>query len=95
MSETQSAFILAVREHERLKKLIEENRTQLQSAMNALGFGSFAQDVADGVVYQIVKPNGTFMYYRDIDYIRTAKEGERAGTLSKSKAEEAGFILRK
>jgi hypothetical protein len=42
----------------------------------------------------VVKPKGTFTYFKDLDYVRTAQEGERAGTLSKKEAESLGFALK-
>jgi len=51
--------------------------------------GMFQAD--DGIVYQIVKPSGTFITYKDLNFIRTKRADERAGSLSVKKAQEAGF----
>lgn len=95
MEKEQAEFLAAVKNYEATKKDLEAFRTLLETTMTALGFGSYVQDPSDGTVYKIVKPNGTFVYFRDVEYVRTAQEGERAGTLSKKEAEGAGFILRK
>lgn len=86
-------FIALANEIESLEDALSAKRKNLQEMMLALDVGSFGQDPNNGVVYQIVEPAGTFITFRKIDYIRTKKEGERQGTLSMKKAEEAGFIL--
>lgn len=83
---------------ERIEQINEEKlklQEELELEMKKLGIDTFLQDPETGVVFQIVKPTGTFMYYKEIDYIRTKKEGERQGSLSMKKAEEAGFVLLK
>jgi hypothetical protein len=47
------------------------------------------------LVYKIVVPKGKYMYFDAIDYVRTKKETEKSGDLSKKAAEEAGFVLSK
>ena len=95
MEETQTKFLDLVKTYEDLQNRLSEVRGQLEEAMKNLGVGTMLQDPSTGIVYQVVKPNGTFIYYRDLEYIRTKKEGERAGSLSVKKAEEAGFIVEK
>ena len=86
-------FVEAAKNVERIKEELEQAYEQLNTAMNEMGFDSYFQDPETKLVYKTVKPKGTFTYYRDIDYVRTAKEGERAGTLSKKEAQEKGFNL--
>jgi predicted transcriptional regulator len=94
MSEKQAKFLELAKKQERLKEIQDEVRTELNSVMTELGYGTTLQDPTTLAVYKIVKPNGTFTYYRDVDYVRTALEGERAGTLSKKEAESLGFVLK-
>lgn len=78
--------------YEELKALREE----LKTVMEGLDFNTYVQDPETLLVYKIIEPSGTFIEFRKIDYKRTAKEGERGGTvLSKKEAEEAGFVLKK
>lgn len=91
----EKKFLDLAKYQEELKNKMDEVRDQLAAAMNDLGIGAVLQDPDTLTVYKIVKPGGTFMYYRDIDYVRTAQDGERAGTLSKKEAESLGFILKK
>jgi hypothetical protein len=88
-------FLDIAKYYEQLKEKMDEVREDLVKAMGELGVGTYAQDSETNVVYKIVKPTGTFVYYKDLDYVRTALEGERAGSLSKKEAEEQGFVLKK
>ena len=94
-TEQQKKFLELAKYSEQLKEKQEEVRAELTALMTQVGYDASLQDPETLVVYKIVKPNGTFMYYRDIDYIRTALPGKRAGTLSKEKAKELGYILTK
>ena len=87
-------FLEAAKKVESLNDQLEAAYQELNTAMSELGLNTYAQDPETKLVYKIVKPKGTFTYYRDIDYVRTAKEDERAGTLSKKEAEEKGFNLK-
>jgi len=77
-----------------IEKLGEEKlKYQEELEMQKLGLNTYHQDPVSGLVYKIVKPKGTYMYYKDVDYVRTAKADERQGTLSKKEATEAGFAV--
>lgn len=91
----QAKFLETVKYYEELKVKMDEVRTELNTLMVELGTGTTFQDPLTLAVYRVVKPNGTFVYYKDLDYVRTALEGERAGTLSKKEAESLGFVLKK
>lgn len=88
-------FLSIAKKFEELQEEVSAIRLELNAAMNDLGIGSYAQDPDTGLVYKIVKPNGRFVFFSDLDYTRTAKPSERAGTLSKKEAEEAGFTVMK
>lgn len=93
----QEKFLVLVDITEQLKKNLKAQQERLQEVMHQLGVNNYLQDsMGLGPVYKIYKPEGTFISFKDIDYKRTALEGERGGTvLSKKEAEEAGFVLRK
>lgn len=95
MNDAKLNFIQLAKEYEKKQEEMNELRVRLNSAMLELQIGTYVQCPDTGTVYKIVKPNGTFTYYKDIDYVRTALEGERAGTLSKKEAEGSGFVLKK
>lgn len=93
---SKEKFIELAKKIEKQQEEINSTREELTAVMTALGIDQYAQDPETLLVYKIIKPQGTFMYYKDIDYKRTAKEGERGGTvLAKSEAQEAGFVLKK
>src|SRR5690606_34890060 len=74
---------------EQLKAVDEE----LDKALAAVGLGKFVQDPETKVVYKVVRPEGRFVKFKDIDYIRTRKSVDEKGDLSMSAAMEAGFDL--
>jgi hypothetical protein len=87
-------FLALAYEIERYEELLVARKKELHAVMVDLKEGSYIQDPATLVVYKIVKPNGRFVYYSDLDYKRTALPGEKGGTvLSKKEAQEAGFDL--
>ena len=91
----QAKFLELAKYQEQLKEKQDEVRKELNVVMAELGYNATLQDPETLAVYKIVKPNGTFTYYRDIDYVRTSLTGERAGTLSKKDAAELGYTLSK
>lgn len=95
MSVWHPGTIAVIKQLEEKQKEVNDLRSKLEEMLKDTPIGTYAQDDVTGVVYKIVKPKGTFTYYRDVDYVRTAVAGERAGTLSKKEAEEAGFVLNK
>lgn len=95
MSIKEATFLENAKKYEALQEQLNQVRESLVTSMTDLGLGTYVQDLESGLVYKVTKPTGTFMYYRDIDYVRTAKATERAGTLSKKEAEEAGFTVLK
>lgn len=93
--DNKQKFLALAKYYEELKEQMDNVRTDINATMTELGLGAFVQDPELLTVYKIVKPQGTYMYYKDIDYVRTALEGERAGSLSKKEAEAEGFALKK
>jgi hypothetical protein len=93
MNEHQQKFVGLAKKREELAKQMKLLSVDLASVMRDLALGEMFQDPADGVVYQIVVPSGTFVEYKNIDYVRTRREGETKGTLSMKEAQAAGFVL--
>lgn len=93
---SKEKFVQLAKELEALDAQRNAKRDELEAVMKEIGYDQYAQDPVTGAVYKTIKPNGTFISFRDIDYKRTALEGERGGTvLAKKEAEEAGFVLKK
>ena len=95
MTDQEKRFLELVKQKEELKDKLTEVSEALDAVMTELKVGSMLQDPETLLVFKVVKPTGKFTYYSDIDYVRTAKEGERAGTLSKKEAESMGYVLKK
>jgi len=92
----QQVFLELAKKTEQMYDDMKAAFAELKTAMEALDVGTYVQDPETLLVYKIIEPTGTFVEFRTIDYKRTAKEGERGGTvLSKKEAEEAGFVLKK
>ena len=92
---SDSAFIELAKLVESKQEELRVLQESLQTAMLDLGLNYFVQCPQTLTVYKIVKPKGTYTPFREIDYVRTALEGERAGGLSKKEAELAGFTVLK
>jgi hypothetical protein len=92
----QQVFLDAAKKYEAIVEDLKKAREELDAAMLTLGLDTYVQDPITMAVYKICKPTGAWTYYHDLDYKRTALEGERGGiVLSKTEASNAGFILKK
>lgn len=87
-------FFELSKQYETKKAELDKIREELNLAMQAIGIGTYLQD-EDGTVFKIDQPTGTYVEFRKINYVRTARDGEKRGTLSKSEAQEAGFNISK
>ena len=95
MESQQEKFLRLVKELEALKEQTVNISSELEAVMKDLGVGYTLQDPTDQLVYKVSKPKGKFVYYADVEYLRTAKPGEDRGSLSQKEAKAAGFVLRK
>jgi len=85
-------FVSLAEKYEALKDQLKQLRAELDAEAAKLGVGAYVQG-NDGTVYKIIRPQGTYVEFREIGYERTAKAGESRGSLSKKEAQEAGFAL--
>lgn len=76
---------------EEIKQWHEDLQEALAAVAEEVGVGGMFQDPASGRVYEIVEPNGKFVYFDKLTYNRTKLNDEPKGTLSIKKAREAGF----
>jgi hypothetical protein len=94
MTEDQKLFLEVAKKYEELESQMDLVRKELNSVLSRLELGSYFQDPETNLVYKVVVPAGTFVFYKTVDYKRTAKEGERGGSvLSKKEAQEKGFYV--
>jgi len=78
---------------EKLRKEMEELNKNLEDSLRNLGMGHIFQ-AEDGTVFRVSKPAGTFISFRDIDYDRTRREGEKSGSMSLTDARAAGYEVK-
>jgi hypothetical protein len=93
LTDQQKKFIEVTKELELIKEKRKEIGSQLEELANQIGVGSSFQDPEDQTVFEIVVPDGKYMYFDKIDYVRTRREGERSGSLSLKRAKELGYEL--
>lgn len=72
------------KEIEEYYKLLEATLSEVAQEVGLNGY--FQAD--DGTIYKIVKPEGRFVMFKDLEYLRTKREGESRGTLSRKEGEE-------
>ena len=93
MNEDQANFLKAAKEYEQAKETMAKAGEALQEALVKLPLGSYLQDPESGLVYKTQAASGQYVVYKKLEYVRTAKEGERQGSLSKKEASQQGFSV--
>ena len=92
MTEAQLKFVELEQKKEEIKKYFEELNLAVEAVAKEVGVNGFFQDRA-GVVYQVVVPEGKFVHFEKLSYLRTRRAHEKRGDLSMEKAKAAGYIL--
>lgn len=95
MTDAQKKFLELAKRVEILKEEMKALLPTMNELMTEMKVGELFQDTDTGLVYKIQVAKGTYVYFNPLEYVRTKKEGEDKGTLSKKEAEEAGFVLSK
>ncbi len=93
MTEQEIKFLELAKEYEKAKEAYKSVSEKLTESMNQLKVGTYLQDPETLAVYKIVKPEGHYVVYRELDFHRTSIGDEKRGSLSKKEATEAGFDL--
>ena len=92
LSETQKKFIELEKQKADHRKFFEDLKEATQAVADEIGLEKMFQD-DEGTVYQTVIPEGKFVSFDKIGYVRTRREDEKRGDLSLKKAREAGFEI--
>jgi hypothetical protein len=92
MTDAQKRFVELEQKKEEIKKYFEELRLATEAVAKEVGINGYFQDYA-GIVYKVVEPEGKFVTYDKISYVRTRRAHEKRGDLSMKEAESAGFRL--
>lgn len=91
-TELEKKLVELAEKKEALKNQLKELEPELEKTMTALGY-NHAFQASNGLVYKITKPSGTYISFKEIDYVRTKKATETKGSLSKTEAKELGFTV--
>jgi hypothetical protein len=75
-----------------VKQYFEKLKEVTGALAKEIGINGYFQDL-DGTVYKIVQPEGKWVSYDLISYVRTRRNDEKRGDLSLKEAEEAGFTV--
>lgn len=90
MTEAQKRFVELEKQKEQVKQYFENLKNAVEAVQKEVGVNGYFQD-AEGTVYKIVIPEGKFVTFEHISYVRTRRLHEKRGDLSIKEAEEAGF----
>jgi hypothetical protein len=90
LTDLQKRFIELDKKKNEYKLILEELTQVVNDLQQEIGTGGHFQDV-EGTVYQIQESTGKFVYFEKFEVKRTRREGERAGSLSLTKAKELGY----
>ncbi len=93
MTESQKRFVELEKKKEDVKKFFEELKLATEAVAKEVGVNGYFQDPSDGTVFKIVEPEGKFVSFDRISYVRTRRINEKRGDLSLKEATEAGFTL--
>jgi hypothetical protein len=92
VTDAQRRFVELERKKEEVKKYFDELNTAVETVSKEVGVNGMFQD-EQGIVYKVVIPEGKFVYFEKISYVRTRRPHEKRGDLSMKEAESAGFRL--
>ena len=94
MTKSQQKFVELEKQKESVKKYFEELKAATEAVAAEIGINGYFQD-AEGTVYKVIEPDGKFVTFDKISYVRTRRMDEKRGDLSLKEAEEAGFAVSK
>ncbi len=92
MSQKIQQFLELERKKEEARQIYKALHEATTAVAEEIGIGGHFQD-AEGTVYQIVEPAGTFIEYQKVGYERTKRGEEKRGTLSVKRAKELGYDI--
>lgn len=93
LTEAQARFVELDKKKEEIKQYYEDLRAAIEAVSKEVGVDGYFQDPSDGTVFKVVIPDGKFVTFEKISYVRTRRLHEKRGDLSLKEAEIAGFTL--
>lgn len=94
MSPNQLKLVQLDKRKDEIKKFYEELQETIKAVQAEVGINGYFQD-NEGTVYKVVEPDGKFVKFEKISYVRTKRPHEPRGELSVKEAESAGFTIPK
>jgi hypothetical protein len=94
LSDVQKRLVELDKRKEEIKKYYEDVSATMQELVKEVPVGSYFQD-DEGIVYKVVVPDGKYVHFESLSYVRTKRPTEKRGDLSMKEAEEAGFTIAK
>ena len=90
LTEKQKKYIELEKKKQQYKSFLEELKEATEALSKEMGISGHFQD-AEGIVYQVFEGTGKFVHFDKFEIKRTKRAGERAGTLSVTKAKDLGY----
>jgi hypothetical protein len=88
----QKRFVELENQKEQVRKFFDVLKEATEAVAAEIGINGYFQD-SEGTVYKVVIPEGKFVTFDKISYVRTRRLDEKRGDLSLKEAEEAGFSV--
>ena len=92
MTEIQKKFVQLEKQKNEIKAYFENLKLAVEAVKAEIGLNGYFQD-EEGTVYKIVEPEGKYVTFDKISYVRTRRMDEARGDLSLKEAEAAGFTV--
>lgn len=92
MTPAQEKFVKLEKQKEEVKRYFEQLELAVKELSTEIGVNGYFQD-NEGTVYKVVVPEGKFVRFEKLSYVRTRRTDEKRGDLSIKEAEEAGFAV--
>jgi hypothetical protein len=90
MTPAQTKFVSLEKKKDEIKRFFDELNEAVTEVVKEVGVNGYFQD-AEGTVYKMVVPEGKFVHFEKLSYVRTRRLDEKRGDLSLKEAEAAGF----
>jgi hypothetical protein len=96
MTDAQKKFVSLEKQKEQVKKFFEELSEAVAAVQKEVGTNGYFQD-EEGTVYKIVEPDGKYVPFEKLSYLRTRRLAEERSPLplALKEAEAAGFNVPK
>ena len=96
MTDAQKRFISLEKQKEQVKKFFESLSEAIAEVQKEVGTNGYFQD-EEGTVYKIVEPDGKYVPFEKLSYLRTRRLSEERSPLplALKEAEAAGFNVPK